>query len=115
MTKLLLFDIDGTLVLTGGAGGRAMARAFADVFGFSNGLGSISMAGRTDAWIVAQMAAEHGLDVRRRRSRAFPRQLRRVISPRKSSSPGRGRACCPACAPLLDALGVARRCATSRC
>jgi phosphoglycolate phosphatase len=61
VTKLLLFDIDGTLVSTGGAGGRAMSRAFEDVFGFSNGLGSISMAGRTDAWIVAQMAAEHGL------------------------------------------------------
>jgi len=61
VTKLLLFDIDGTLISTGGAGGRAMARAFQDVFGFSNGLGSISMAGRTDAWIVAQMAAEHGL------------------------------------------------------
>lgn len=63
MKRLLLFDIDGTLVSTGGAGGRAMARAFQEVFGFSNGLGSISMAGRTDAWIVAQMAAEHGFDV----------------------------------------------------
>ena len=31
--KLLLFDIDGTLVLTGGAGARAMTRAFEDVFG----------------------------------------------------------------------------------
>lgn len=62
MKTLLLFDIDGTLVSTGGAGGRAMARAFQDVFGFSNGLGSISMAGRTDAWIVSQMAATHGLE-----------------------------------------------------
>ena len=61
VTTLLLFDIDGTLLSTGGAGGRAMARAFQGVFGFSNGLGSISMAGRTDAWIVSQMAAEHGL------------------------------------------------------
>ena len=61
MTRLILFDIDGTLVLTGGAGGRAMARAFEDVFGFSNGLGAISMAGRTDAWIVSQMLAEHGI------------------------------------------------------
>lgn len=61
MKKLLLFDIDGTLISTGGAGGRAMALAFQDVFGFSNGLGSISMAGRTDAWIVSQMVAEHGL------------------------------------------------------
>jgi phosphoglycolate phosphatase len=71
VTKLLLFDIDGTLVLTGGAGGRAMARAFEDVFGFSNGLGSISMAGRTDAWIVAQMAAEHGLQYDDDRLRLF--------------------------------------------
>lgn len=61
MTKLILFDIDGTLVLTGGAGGRAMARAFADIFGLQHGMASISMAGRTDAWIVAQMAASHGL------------------------------------------------------
>ena len=61
MTRLILFDIDGTLVLTGGAGGRAMARAFQEVFGFSNGLGSISMAGRTDAWIVSQMLAGHGI------------------------------------------------------
>jgi phosphoglycolate phosphatase-like HAD superfamily hydrolase len=61
VTKLILFDIDGTLVLTGGAGGRAMARAFGDVFGLQHGMASISMAGRTDAWIVAQMAAEHGV------------------------------------------------------
>ena len=61
MTKLILFDIDGTLVLTGGAGGRAMARAFEDVFGLQHGMASISMAGRTDAWIVAQMAENHGL------------------------------------------------------
>lgn len=59
--KLVLFDIDGTLVLTGGAGGRAMARAAADIFGFENADKSISMAGRTDAWIVAQMAARQGV------------------------------------------------------
>jgi len=61
MTKLILFDIDGTLVLTGGAGGRAMARAFEEVFGLPHGMAAISMAGRTDAWIVAQMAEHHGL------------------------------------------------------
>ena len=38
-----------------------MVRAFQEVFGFSNGLGSIAMAGRTDAWIVSQMLAEHGI------------------------------------------------------
>jgi len=34
---VLLFDIDGTLVLTGGAGGRAMSRAFEDLYGVPNG------------------------------------------------------------------------------
>ena len=58
--KLILFDIDGTLVLTGGAGGRAMARAAQDIFGFPDADQSISMAGRTDTWIVAQMAAQVG-------------------------------------------------------
>ena len=32
LERLVLFDIDGTLILTGGAGGRAVARAFADLF-----------------------------------------------------------------------------------
>ncbi|MDR1990101.1 MAG: haloacid dehalogenase-like hydrolase [Acidobacteriaceae bacterium] len=55
--KIVLFDIDGTLVLTGGAGARAMARAAVDLFGVENADQSIAMAGRTDSWIVAQMAA----------------------------------------------------------
>lgn len=69
MRKLILFDIDGTLVLTGGAGGRAMARAVDDVWGQSGGrahdrghdwFGGIPMNGRTDPWIIAQMTAAHG-------------------------------------------------------
>jgi phosphoglycolate phosphatase-like HAD superfamily hydrolase len=42
-------------VLTGGAGLRSMERAFADVFGVKGPL-DIPMGGRTDAWIVAQVA-----------------------------------------------------------
>src|SRR4051812_6006597 len=60
MTTIILFDIDGTLVLTGQAGARAMTRAFHDVFGHATGLDSVPMAGRTDAWIVATMAELHG-------------------------------------------------------
>ena len=51
MQKLVLFDIDGTLVLTGGAGLRAMNRALEDAFGHSNGLDGIPVAGRTD-WAI---------------------------------------------------------------
>ena len=59
MAKVLLFDIDGTLVLTGGAGLRAMTRAFEEVFDVRESI-DVPMAGRTDAWIVSQVAARHG-------------------------------------------------------
>ena len=37
MVKLVLFDIDGTLVHTGGAGVKAFAKVFATEFGIPNG------------------------------------------------------------------------------
>jgi len=61
VTTVLLFDIDGTLVLTGGAGGRAMARAFEDLFRVPDAFHKIPMPGRTDAVILADAAAAHGI------------------------------------------------------
>ncbi len=55
MPKLVLFDIDGTLVLTGGAGIRAMNSAGRSVLGAANLLDGIQVAGRTD-WIILQDA-----------------------------------------------------------
>jgi phosphoglycolate phosphatase len=51
MSKLVLFDIDGTLVLTGRAGLRAMNRACEALIGERNALDGIPVAGRTD-WII---------------------------------------------------------------
>jgi phosphoglycolate phosphatase len=51
MAKLVLFDIDGTLVLTGGAGMRAMKRAAESVIGVPGLLDGIEVAGRTD-WSI---------------------------------------------------------------
>jgi phosphoglycolate phosphatase len=61
VTRLVLFDIDGTLVLTGGAGGRAMTRAFEDLFGVADAFRGIPMPGRTDRWILNDAAAIHGI------------------------------------------------------
>jgi phosphoglycolate phosphatase-like HAD superfamily hydrolase len=64
MPKLVLFDIDGTLVLTGGAGIRAMNRAGEAVLGLTGLLNGIPVAGRTD-WIILHDAlkkAGHDLD-----------------------------------------------------
>jgi phosphoglycolate phosphatase-like HAD superfamily hydrolase len=49
--KLVLFDIDGTLVLTGGAGMRAMNRACEEIIGHAGALQDVPLAGRTD-WII---------------------------------------------------------------
>ena len=46
--RLLLFDIDGTLLLSGGAGTRALNRAFLELFGRPNAFDQIPVAGRTD-------------------------------------------------------------------
>lgn len=58
---LILFDIDGTLVLTGGAGRRAMSLAFEDVLGVRNAFDGQPMAGRTDSWILSDAVAAHGI------------------------------------------------------
>ncbi|MFQ5652089.1 MAG: HAD family hydrolase [bacterium] len=46
--KLLLFDIDLTLISTAGAGRRAMTTAFSRMFGQENGMDRVSFAGSTD-------------------------------------------------------------------
>ena len=61
MTTLVLFDIDGTLVLTGGAGLRAMALAFEELFDIPDAFRGMLTAGRTDAWILSDAAAVHGI------------------------------------------------------
>jgi phosphoglycolate phosphatase-like HAD superfamily hydrolase len=56
MTKLVLFDIDGTLVLTGGAGMRAMGRAFQELMGVDDAMRDVPLAGRTDLAILRDAA-----------------------------------------------------------
>lgn len=59
--KLFLFDIDGTLLLTGRAGEHALRLGFKERFGVDDDLSSISFAGSTDSAIVRQMFAAHGI------------------------------------------------------
>jgi len=54
MKTLVLFDIDGTLVLTGRAGIRALDRALTDVCGVASPLEGVAFAGRTDRAIVGE-------------------------------------------------------------
>ena len=52
MRRLVLFDIDGTLLSADGAGKRAVHRALMEVFGTTGYIPGYSFAGRTDPEIV---------------------------------------------------------------
>src|SRR6185436_7336561 len=60
--RLVLFDIDGTLIKTGRAGLRGMNAAFQRLHGRSDALDGISFAGRTDRAIVTDIFRALGLD-----------------------------------------------------
>ncbi|MDP2948526.1 MAG: haloacid dehalogenase-like hydrolase [Chloroflexota bacterium] len=62
MTKLFLFDIDMTLLWSGGAGVKAMNLAFAQAFGISDAYANVEFTGRSDASIFRDAARLHGLD-----------------------------------------------------
>jgi phosphoglycolate phosphatase len=61
MKHVCLFDIDGTLLSTGGAGQRAMERALGTAFGLTDLSHDIPAAGRTDRAITADLFRHHGI------------------------------------------------------
>lgn len=62
-TTLLLFDIDGTLIRSGGCGERALRLAVREVFGTEDDLRDIEIAGRTDTRIARQLLQKYGREV----------------------------------------------------
>lgn len=61
MKTLLLWDIDGTLILSAGAGERALVAALRDVFGIAGTLEGVEIAGRTDRWIARSVFKKFNL------------------------------------------------------
>ena len=59
--RLILFDIDGTLIDSGGAGVRSLDLAFREMFSIDKGFDGISMAGKTDTQIIKEGLTKHGL------------------------------------------------------
>ena len=62
-SKILLFDIDGTLLLSGRAGYRALSRTFEELFGVPGGFDGIPVAGRTDSLILNAALQRAGVEV----------------------------------------------------
>lgn len=70
---IYLFDIDGTLLLSGGAGKAALEEGLAEEFGVRDALAQLSLSGRTDTAIVRDTLRLAGLDV-------TPENHRRVLT-----------------------------------
>ncbi|NCA83042.1 MAG: HAD family hydrolase [Opitutae bacterium] len=58
--RMVLFDIDGTLLDTGGAGRQAFIRGLARVMGARDELAYVSFAGNTDRKVLDQVMAARG-------------------------------------------------------
>lgn len=58
---LVLFDIDGTLLTSGGAGERALQLGLKDSFGIDDDMKDVEIAGRTDSGIARQVLSKHEL------------------------------------------------------
>jgi phosphoglycolate phosphatase-like HAD superfamily hydrolase len=79
--RLYLFDIDGTLLTTGGSGRTAMALAFEALFGVKEGFKGVEFTGRSDlaiaqdAFRLAAMGDGDATALIRRFKRAYYRHL----------------------------------------
>jgi len=101
---LILFDIDGTLCLTGRAGWRAMNRACQDVLDAEDPMAAVEFAGRTDWSILRDVMAKYGrtlddamlADLRDRYVRYLEAEIEQPGTGVKDVMPG--------IRPLLDAL-----------
>lgn len=99
--KLLLFDIDGTLLTSGGAGERALRRGFHARFGIEDDLSKVEIAGRTDSGIARQMLAYHGLPETPENLAAFFDGYLQFLPEELPTAPGR---LLPGILQLLEAL-----------
>lgn len=106
MSKVILFDIDGTLILSGGAGMRALNRACEEITGFGDALAEVPLAGRTDRIIL--------YDAMRKAGRELDEDLLSALRTRyvhllqeEIQFPGRGvKAILPGVRELLDVLAA---------
>jgi phosphoglycolate phosphatase-like HAD superfamily hydrolase len=60
--RLVLFDIDGTLIRTGGAGVKAFGKTFATEFNLPEATRRVTFHGRTDVSLVRQIFRENGIE-----------------------------------------------------
>jgi phosphoglycolate phosphatase-like HAD superfamily hydrolase len=106
MSKIILFDIDGTLVLTGGAGMRALNRACEETTGLSDAFADVPVAGRTDRIILSDAMSKAGRELDDQLFSALRSRYIQLLR-EEIQVPGRGvKAILPGVRELLDVLAA---------
>jgi phosphoglycolate phosphatase-like HAD superfamily hydrolase len=107
--RVLLFDIDGTLIHKGGMGSAALRRAFAEVHGIEDPLSGIRLDGKTDPTICREVFERHSLAwsdyAWQRIQEAYVRCLEQEAAERPCGQ------LCPGVWELLDCLATRQDCA----
>lgn len=103
--RLLLFDIDGTLLRADGAGRRAVARTFEEIFGTAGLAADLPMAGMTDPLIARaclEVAGYSHAEIEARLPQVWVRYAAHLAD-ELARSPARP---CPGVRPLLERLAT---------
>ncbi len=101
--RLLLFDIDGTLIRSNGAGREALVATLVELFGTAGPIDTYQMSGKTDPRIITDLLSAEGISPARIRE-ALPEIFSRMAQKAKSIYPTRNMLPCPGVMELLEAL-----------
>lgn len=89
MKKLILWDIDGTLIVSGRAGIHALAKAFLKLHGREPDFTHLDVSGRTDQWIARQVMEQQHLPPTGENIHAFLEAYLEILGAELHARPGR--------------------------
>lgn len=101
--RLLLFDIDGTLIRSHGAGRAVLSAALKEVFGTAGPIDTYRFGGKTDRRIIRDLLTAEGVSLRTIEAK-LPETFRQMAEKGAAYFPESGMSICPGAEKLLTAL-----------